>query len=100
MVAFIDAHRKTFGVESICAQLKIAPPTYYEMKARQRDASRLPGRVRRDRQLCEHILRVWHENFCAYGARKMWKQLNRERHRVHAARWSDGRTEWAVRCGS
>jgi transposase InsO family protein len=82
MVAFIDAHRKAFGVESICAQLQIAPSTYYEMKARQRDASRLPARVRRDRQLCELIQRVWHENFCAYGARKVWKQLRRERHHV------------------
>jgi putative transposase len=82
MVAFIDAHREAFGVESICAQLQIAPSRYYEMKARQRDASRLPARVRRDRQLCEHIQRVWHENFCAYGARKVWKQLHRERHHV------------------
>jgi transposase InsO family protein len=82
MVAFIDAHRKAFGVESICAQLQIAPSTYYEMKARQRDASRLPARVTRDRQLCEHIQRVWRENFCAYGARKVWKQLKRERHQV------------------
>src|SRR6478735_12338941 len=52
------------------------------MKARQRDASRLPARGRRDRQLCEHIQRVWHENFCAYGARKVWRQLHRERHHV------------------
>jgi len=27
---------------------------------------------------------VWHENFCAYGVRKTWKQLNRER--IHVAR--------------
>ena len=82
MVAFIDAHRDAFGVESICTQLQISPSTYYETKGRQRDASRLPARVRRDRQLCEHIQRVWRENFCSYGARKVWKQLNRERHRV------------------
>jgi putative transposase len=25
---------------------------------------------------------VWHENFCVYGSRKAWKQLNRERIRV------------------
>ena len=29
-----------------------------------------------------HIRRVWQENFCAYGARKTWNQLNREQIRV------------------
>ena len=35
MVAFIDAHRAEYGVEPICAELPIAPSTYYELKARQ-----------------------------------------------------------------
>jgi putative transposase len=26
-----------------------------------------------------HIERVWHANFCAYGVRKLWKQLKREK---------------------
>lgn len=56
--------------------------TYYECKARQADPARLPARARRDLELHPHIQRVWHENFCAYGARKTWKQLNRERIRV------------------
>ena len=30
MVAFIDDHRGEQGVEPICAQLPIAPSTYYE----------------------------------------------------------------------
>jgi putative transposase len=34
MVAFIDQHRSDHGVEPICAQLPIAPSTYYEFKAR------------------------------------------------------------------
>ena len=29
MVSFIDSHRAQYGVESICAQLPIAPSTYY-----------------------------------------------------------------------
>jgi putative transposase len=29
MVAFIGAHRETYGVEPICAVLPIAPSTYY-----------------------------------------------------------------------
>ena len=78
MVAFIDAHRAKYGVEPICAELPIAPSTYYEAKVRERDSSRLPARVRRDRELEPEILRVWHENFDVYGVRKTWKQLNRE----------------------
>ena len=51
MIAFIDAHRDAYGVESICAQLPIAPSTYYEHKGRQRDPGRVPPRVRRDGDL-------------------------------------------------
>jgi transposase InsO family protein len=82
MVAFIDAHRDEYGVESICKLLPIAPSTYYELKARQSDLTRVPARVRRDAELKPQIQRVWRENFCAYGAHKTWKQLNREKIRV------------------
>ncbi len=78
MLAFIDAHRDQYGVESICKHLPIAPSTYYEHKARQRDPGRLPKRVQRDAELRGSIRRVWEENFRAYGARKVWKQLHRE----------------------
>jgi putative transposase len=78
MVAFIDAHRAEYGVEPICAELPIAPSTYYELKARERDPERVPARHRRDALLCDEIRRVWRENFCVYGARKAWRQLNRE----------------------
>ena len=33
MIAFIDDHRKTYGVEPICSVLPIAPSTYYAWKA-------------------------------------------------------------------
>jgi putative transposase len=89
MVAFIDANRDQYGVEPICAELPIAPSTYYEQKARERDQSRLPPRVHRDRALCPQIERVWRANFCAYGVRKTWKQMNREKIRV--ARCTVGR---------
>jgi putative transposase len=78
MLAFIDAHRDQYGVESICKLLPIAPSTYYEHKARQTDPSRLPKRLQRDVELRGSIRRVWEENFRVYGARKVWKQLNRE----------------------
>ncbi len=75
---YIEEHKDQFGVEPICRQLQIAPSTYYELKARERDPERVPARHRRDEQLCSQIQRVWQENFRAYGARKVWKQLNRE----------------------
>jgi putative transposase len=78
MIAFIDAHRDAYGVESICAQLPIAPSTYYEHKSRQIDPSRVPERVRRDGALRGSIRRVWDDNLQVYGARKVWRQLNRE----------------------
>jgi transposase InsO family protein len=82
MFRFIEEHRERFGVEPICQQLQIAPSTYYELKARERDPARLPARHRRDLELEPEIQRVWHENLCVYGARKTWKQLNREKIRV------------------
>jgi putative transposase len=79
MVAFIDQHRSDHGVEPICAQLPIAPSTYYEFKAQQAEPSRLPARTRRDTELCGEIQRVHEANFRVYGARKVWRQLRRER---------------------
>jgi len=78
MVGFIDAHRETYGVEPICAVLPIAPSTYYEQKARQADPRRQPARVQREARLRPEIQRVWQANRRVYGAKKVWKQLNRE----------------------
>ena len=78
MTAFIDDHRDVYGVEPICAVLPIAPSTYYEQKARQADPSRLSKRAQRDAALKVEIDRVWNENRQVYGARKVWRQLNRE----------------------
>ncbi len=82
MVSFIDDQRAEYGVESICAQLPIAPSLYYEHKAREVDPARLPPRLRRDAQLANEIRRVHRENFDVYGARKVWRQLGREGHVV------------------
>ena len=78
MISFIDEHRTEYGVEPICQQLPIAPSTYYEQKAREDDPDRLPERTRRDSSLEVDIKRVWEENFEVYGARKVWRQLNRD----------------------
>ena len=78
MVSFIDAYRGVHGVEPICAQLPIAPSTYYEHKARALDPERLPQRIKRDLQLEIDIRRVYEANFRVYGARKVWRQMTRE----------------------
>jgi len=78
MVSFIDANRDAYGVESICKQLPIAPSMYYEMKAREANPAKVPPRLLRDRVLSLAVRRVYDENFEVYGARKVWRQLNRE----------------------
>jgi putative transposase len=78
MISFIDENRGAYGVEPICAVLPIAPSTYYEWKSRRADPGRLPLRTKRDRILRDEIRRVWEANFRVYGARKVWRQLNRQ----------------------
>lgn len=82
MVAYIDEHVDRYGVEPICEQLPITPSTYYAHKACESDVSLCCARARRDVQLEIEIIRAWNENFRAYGAYKIWKQLNREGIRV------------------
>ncbi len=78
MRAFIDAQRAVYGVEPICRKLPIAPSTYYEHKARERDPGRLPARVRKDAALDAKIRDVWEDNFRVYGVRKVWHALRLE----------------------
>ena len=84
MVAFIDQHRDTCGVESICAVVPIAPSTYFRRKAEQRDPTRRSARAVRDEVLRAIIQRIWDENQRVYGPRKVWKQMGREG--LHEAR--------------
>ena len=79
---FISEHREVYGVEPICKVLPIAPSTYYEHKTRESHPESAPPRVRRDAFLRDKIKRVWDENFEVYGARKVWRELNREGIRV------------------
>lgn len=77
MIAFIDENKKDFGIEPICEHLPIAPSTYYEATARP-----LSLREIQDEERKILIRRVWTENFCVYGARKVWKQLLREGYQI------------------
>ncbi len=82
MVAFIDDHRAEYGVEPICRVLPIAPSTYYAHKAIEADPTKASSRAQRDAWLKTEVRRVWDQNFCVYGAEKVYKQLNREGIRV------------------
>ena len=72
-MAFIDAHRGRFGVESICQTLQVAPSTYYGAGGRPPSQRSIDDAV-----LGDEILRVWKENYEVYGVHKVWRQLNRE----------------------
>jgi len=78
MVAYIDQHRQTYGVESICRVVPIAPSTYFRRKAEQADPTKRSARAIRDEVLKAIILRIWREHDHAYGAHKVWKQMGRE----------------------
>jgi putative transposase len=75
MIAFIDDHRATYGVEPICRVLQIAPPTFHAHDSRRRRPDKAPPRVQRDEALKPKILRVFSENFQVCGVRKVWRQL-------------------------
>ncbi len=98
MVAFIDEHRATYGVESICRVLPIAPATYDGQLAQRRDPARRSARARRDAELRVAIQRVFDAHFQVYGPRKVWHQLQREGVRVARCVLTWYWTPWSKRC--
>ncbi len=82
MVGFIDQHCKTYGVESICKVLPIAPSTYYRFRHLLNHPNKRSKRILRDEMLEVEIQRIFEENRQVYGAHKIWKQLNREQIRT------------------
>jgi transposase InsO family protein len=86
MVAFIDDHRGTYGVEPICRVLPIAPSTYFRRKAEQRDPTKRSARAQQDEVLRAIIRRIWQEHHHVYGPRKVWKQMGRENLRAARCR--------------
>ena len=78
MIAFIEEHRRTIGVEPICKQLPIAPSTFYDHMAKRENPDLLSDRAKRDMALKPEIERVWEQNYKVYGVRKVWHQLRRE----------------------
>lgn len=62
-----------WGVEPICKELQFAPSVYYDVKSRPPSCRSLS-----DAELKAKVLRVYKENFEAYGPEKIWRQLHRE----------------------
>lgn len=73
MTRFIEERRGRFSVELLCRTLGASPSTYYA--ARNRPPS---ARAITDAWLTEEITRVFEDNYGVYGARKLWRQLQRE----------------------
>jgi putative transposase len=81
VIAFIDEHRDRFGVEPICSVLNaqrcgIAPSTYYASKVRPPSKRSVA-----DAALLVEIRRVFEDRRRGrrlYGARKVWRQLQRD----------------------
>lgn len=86
MIALIDDHRDTYGVEPICRVLPIGPSTYHERVAQRQDTTRLSARAQRDVALRPEIARVFAQNFAVCGVRKVWRQMMRESFRSLAVR--------------
>ena len=78
MIAFIDDHRRAYGVEPICKVLPIAPSTYRAHAAKRADPAKLSARAKQDAIRKIKIRRVFAQNFDVYGVRKVWRQLRRE----------------------
>ncbi|EGG78890.1 Transposase for insertion sequence element IS629 [Gluconacetobacter sp. SXCC-1] len=74
MIAFIEAYRADYGVEPICRVLPIAPSTFYHQAAMARDPARASLRALRDRELMEHVRRIWQDNRAVYSAQGLAQQ--------------------------
>jgi len=70
---FIEEHRSRFGVEPICRTLDVSASAYYRRSSGQRSLRRIE-----DERLLGRIRDLHAANYCAYGARRMWKLLRRE----------------------
>jgi transposase InsO family protein len=71
--AFIDEQRERFGVEPICEVLDVSASAYYQRATGERSA-----RAVEDERLLAVIKATHERNYCAYGSRRMWKQLHRQ----------------------
>ncbi|USI92802.1 IS3 family transposase [Rhodococcus pyridinivorans] len=81
IVDYIDAHRKRFGVDPICAVLtehgiSIAPSTYYKAKSR----GRVSATELADAYAANTVHAMYVANRRVYGVRKLWHAMKRAGH--------------------
>jgi putative transposase len=57
--------------------VSVAPSTYYDAKNRA-----LSVRAQRDAVMGPVLHQLWKDNYCVYGARKLWKTARRAGHDV------------------
>jgi putative transposase len=79
--AFIEEHRRRFGVEPICRVLGVSASAYYERATGRRSA-----RAIEDERLLARIREVHERNYCAYGYRRTWIALRRQGEEVGRGR--------------
>lgn len=85
VVAYVEAHKASFGVEPICDVLEIAHSTYYAAKNRQPCA-----RALRDAELKVEIERVYAHNRIVYGT--IARLFTSESPRITCGAWRMPRT--------
>jgi len=79
LVEFVDSHKDRFGVEPACAVLELSPSTYYAAKRREESPSARDERDERDEELKNAIIQARERRGRRlYGAKKMWRELNRD----------------------
>ncbi|MCA1736253.1 MAG: IS3 family transposase [Actinobacteria bacterium] len=76
-VRFIDLYRQRWPVAVICRVLGFSERSYYARKCRSPSV-----RSRTDARYRAEIRRVWENNYRAYGAPRVWRQLGREGHLI------------------
>ena len=89
MIAFIKDQRNVHGVEPICWVLQIAPSTFYEHHAIERDPDRASDRARRDAYLRKEMKDVWKKKRSVYGARKLWHAMMAAKPELRSSRASN-----------
>jgi transposase InsO family protein len=79
MTRLIDLHRDRFGVEPLCGVLGDTPGEFLAVSGYYMRKHRPPSRRSIDgERLTAELRRIDAENFGVYGARKCWRQLQRE----------------------
>jgi hypothetical protein len=84
MIQFIDDHKHHYGIEPICKVLPITPSTYHRAKNLEICPEKRSLRQQHDDFYISKIKRIWQDNKCRYGVRKVWQQMKADG--IHVAR--------------